>query len=85
MRDGGTPSPVPVYGVSEGFFELFGLPMTQGSGFTPEQHAGNAPPLVVISHRIWRDQFGSDPAIVGKPIRFAELPTTIARRRASGL
>lgn len=77
MREGGSPSPVTVYGVSEGFFELFGLPMTHGSAFMPEHYQGNGPPVVVISHRLWRDQFGSDPAIVGKPVRFLEVSTTI--------
>ncbi|HYN10065.1 MAG TPA: ABC transporter permease [Vicinamibacterales bacterium] len=77
LRDDGTPLRTRVYAVSEGFFELFGLPMTLG-GFTPEQFAANGPPVVVISHPIWRDFFNADPAIVGKPIRFAEFSTTIA-------
>ena len=74
----GLPRRTRVYAVTEGFFELFGLPMTLGPGFTPEQIVENGPPAVVISHRVWRDQFGSDPAIVGKPIRFAEIGTTVA-------
>jgi predicted permease len=86
----GTPQLVKVYGVTEGFFELFGLPMTLG-GFThenflpPPPRQPNAPPagpgpvpVVVISHRVWQDLYNSDPDIVGKPIRFAEIPTTIA-------
>ena len=32
---------------------------------------------IVISHRIWRSLFNGDEQIVGKPIRFAELPGTI--------
>ena len=35
LHDDGTPQHVKVYGVTEGFFELFGLPMTLG-GFTHE-------------------------------------------------
>ena len=81
-----------VYGVTEGFFELFGLPMTLG-GFTHEHFvpAGAAaapqrrstarpsrPPVVVISYRVWQDLYHGDPPIVGKPIRFAEVATTIA-------
>jgi putative ABC transport system permease protein len=77
LRDDGTPLRTRVYAVSEGFFELFGLPMTFG-GFTPEQFAANGPPVVVISHGIWKDLFNSDPGIVGKPIRFAEFSTAIA-------
>jgi len=59
-----TPSRVTVYAVSEGFFELFGLPMTIGGfthdDFTPIQPPPpNAPPqqgplpTVVISPRLW--------------------------------
>jgi putative ABC transport system permease protein len=89
LHQDGTPQHVKIYGVTEGFFELFGLPMTLG-GFThqnfvqpapPQQGAAGpppAPPVVVISHRIWKDLYGSDPNIVGKPIRFAEIATTIA-------
>lgn len=89
LRDDGTPQRIKIYGVTEGFFEMFGLPMTLG-GFVPDNFvppappapnappAPGAPPVVVISHRIWRDMYNSDPAIVGKPIRFAEVATTIA-------
>jgi putative ABC transport system permease protein len=99
LHDDGTPQHVKIYGVTEGFFELFGLPMTLG-GFVHEQFVrpappppppaaagqapGNAPPVpgappvVVISYRVWQDLYRGDPAIVGKPIRFAEIATTIA-------
>jgi len=73
----GTPRRTRVYAVTGGFFEVFGLPMTLGPGFTPDQLVENGPPTAIISHRVWRDEFGSDPAIVGKPIRFAEITTTI--------
>src|SRR5262249_7722931 len=36
------------------------------------------PPTVVISFRIWQDLFGGDSSVVGKPIRFAEIATTVA-------
>ena len=89
LHDDGTPQHVKIYGVTEGFFELFGLPMTLG-GFThqhfipPAPPAPNAPPtpgappVVVISYRMWQDFYHADPAIVGKPIRFVEVATTIA-------
>src|SRR5690349_11952882 len=79
-----TPTRVQVAVVSEGFFELFGLPMTLG-GFKHEDSTPfqppppNAPPqpgpapAVVISTRMWKTLFNNDPAVVGKPIRFAEF------------
>src|SRR5215471_16752750 len=97
LHQDGTPQHVKVYGVSEGFFDLFGLPMTLG-GFThdnfvppppppPPPPAGApapapagpppSPPVVVISYRVWQDLYRGDPNIVGKPIRFAEVATTI--------
>jgi predicted permease len=86
----GTPSHVQVQAVTEGFFELFALPMTMG-GFThddftplpppppnaPPQQQG-PPPAIVISTRFWKDFFKGDPAVVGKPIHFAEFNSTIS-------
>jgi len=93
LSEDDTPSHVKVFAVSEGFFELFGLPMTKG-GFShedfvvfqpPPQQPGAPPqqqqgplPAVVISPRLWRAFFHGDPAIVGKPIRFAEFSTTVS-------
>jgi len=95
LHPDGTPQHVKLYGVTEGFFEVFGLPMTLG-GFTPPDFVPPpppptaapgtqappgpppAPPVVVISYRIWQDLYHGDPAIVGKPIRFAEFASTIA-------
>ena len=88
LHDDGTPEHVKVYGVTEGFFELFGLPMTLG-GFAHEnfvppappppntQPAPGPPPVVVISYRIWQDLYRGDPSVVGKAIHFAEAATTI--------
>ena len=80
MRDDGTPVSVMLAGTAEGFFDVLGLPMTAGRGFTREEltPAGrDAPFLLVISHPAWVRLFGSDPAMVGKAIRFAELPVSI--------
>ena len=84
------PQQVKAYGVTKGFFELFGLPMTRG-GVTddhfapPPPQAPGAPPqqiappirAFVISHRVWQSLYNRDEQIVGKPIRFAETPGTI--------
>ncbi|MET0163580.1 MAG: ABC transporter permease, partial [Vicinamibacterales bacterium] len=66
------PRAVIAHGVSDGFFELFGLPHTLGRGFVPEHYQANGSPAAIISHRLWREVFNSDPAIVGKPLRLAQ-------------
>src|SRR5690348_1239695 len=85
----GTPSHMQAIGVTEGFFELFGLPMTMG-GFSrddftplppPQPNAPpqpGPPPAVVISNRFWKDFYHGDPAVVGKPIHFAEFNSTVS-------
>jgi putative ABC transport system permease protein len=87
LRDNAPPVHADVYLVGEGFFDLFGLPMRLGSDFSHEQQLPVAPgqgqgpgppPLVVLSHRVWTQMFGSDPRIVGKAVRFAEVNTTVA-------
>src|SRR5215510_11135482 len=84
-----TPSHIQFYAVTEGFFELFGLPMTTG-GFAHDDFVPlpppppNAPPqpgpppAVVISVRLWKQLYNNDPAVVGKPIHFAEFNSTIS-------
>jgi putative ABC transport system permease protein len=83
LRDNAPPLKAAVHFVGEGFFELFQLPMTLGSGFTHEQQTPVAqdqrqgqpgpPPVIVLSHHAWTNWFSGDPAIVGKTIRFTEI------------
>jgi putative ABC transport system permease protein len=71
-----TPKAVIAHGVSNGFFELFGLPNTMG-GFAAEHYQQKGPPAVVISHQLWREAYNSDPAILGKTMQLAEVKPTI--------
>jgi putative ABC transport system permease protein len=64
------PRQVTSYGVSEGFFELFGLPMAAGRSFGVEDYAATGGSRVVLSQRAWRTMFGADPHIVGRTIQF---------------
>ena len=78
LRNDGTPLKTKAYAVTEGFFDVFGLPMTLGGYTKPPAPGNNGPPTVIISYRIWQDMYGGDPAVVGKPIRFAEIASTVA-------
>lgn len=88
LADDGTPTNIQAHAVTEGFFELFGLPMTRG-GFRPSDHTPFVfqpgaqpqqlpPPAVVISTRLWQQLYNSDPDVLGKPIRFAEFSSTVS-------
>jgi putative ABC transport system permease protein len=58
------PSPTVRYGVTDRFFDVFGVRMALGRGFEPGERLGR----IVISHRVWRDVFASDADIVGKTV-----------------
>ena len=78
IRSDGTPVQAAVYGVTEGFFDLFRLPMTLGRSFARQENRVQGQPSIgVISHRLWRGVFGSDPALVGRTIRFADGSMTV--------
>jgi hypothetical protein len=63
----GNPLKVLAYGVSEGFFDIFGVPMALGRSFNEEDYglAQTGVPNLIISYPVWRDFFGQNPGIVG--------------------
>jgi predicted permease len=63
------------------FFETLRIPLQLGTGFgTPTGDASRA----VISDRVWRQQFGADPHIIGRTIWLKELPVVVVGVTAAG-
>jgi len=62
--------------VSPNYFAVLGVRPAMGRSFAPEDER-EAHDIVVISHRLWRERFGSDPAVVGRSIRLSERPVTV--------
>jgi putative ABC transport system permease protein len=56
--------------VTEDYFRLFGLPITQGRSFTSDEERPNGAHIVVLSDAFWKSAFGRDPHIIGKVISF---------------
>lgn len=76
VADDGTLTGVAVRAVTAGYFDVFGFPMTLGRAFRADEHlrgAGSSGSVMVVSYRAWVQRFGSDPSIVGRSIRIAEL------------
>ena len=66
--------------VSGNYFEVMGVKPLLGRFFTREE-AGDSPgayPVAVISARLWRDYFHSDPSTAGKTLRVNRHVLTIA-------
>ena len=63
--------------VSHDFFRVLGVAPVLGRGFTGSDERVGAPPVVVLSNRVWREQFSADPGIVGRLIRLNGEGTTV--------
>lgn len=51
--------------VSGNFFQTFGIGSWAGRVLQPSDDVEGAPPVAVMSYRIWKDKYGSDPTVVG--------------------
>ncbi|MEZ5317357.1 MAG: ABC transporter permease [Vicinamibacterales bacterium] len=58
-------------------FPALGRPPALGRGFTAAELAPGGPPVAIISHRVWRDLYGADPAIVGRVVPVNSEPRQI--------
>ncbi len=63
--------------ISAGLFEAVHTPPLLGRAFTSADDRPGAESKVVISHAMWQNRYGSDPKILGKPIRLNGQITTI--------
>jgi len=54
---------------SANFFDVFGVAPANGRLFIPADELAGHEPIVVLSHALWQGTFGSDPGLIGKPIR----------------
>jgi putative ABC transport system permease protein len=61
---------------SGNFFAVIGVSPVLGAGFSSAEFFGRER-VAVISHRLWRDRFGSDPSIIGRPIVLSDDPFVV--------
>ncbi len=61
-------------GVTGSFFSLFGVPAALGRALRPDDERPGAPAVVVLSHGLWRDRFGSDPDVAGGAMFWMAVP-----------
>ena len=64
--------------VTANFFDVLGVPMAMGRGFTSsEAEADRHPDVVVISHGFWQKRLDGDASVVGSPLSFNGRPYTV--------
>src|ERR1700736_5015405 len=63
--------------VTRNFFHVIGLSPQLGRIFSEEEDKVGAPPVVVISDRLWRRAFSADPSVLGRSITLHDQNYTV--------
>src|SRR5580692_9958957 len=73
----GDPERVRTGVVSANYFDLFGVQPLLGRTFLPDDDKLGAPPVLLLSYEYWKNNFGSDPGIVGKTFEMNDKVHTV--------
>jgi putative ABC transport system permease protein len=73
----GDPERVRTGVVSANYFGLFGVQPLLGRTFLPDDDKLGAPPVLLLSYEYWKNNFGSDPGIVGKTFEMNDKVHTV--------
>jgi putative ABC transport system permease protein len=73
----GEPLRVGVTLASSEFFQVLGVPPIRGRTFGPGEDRPGVGSVAVLRHAFWQNRFGSDPAIVGRPLTIDGAPYTV--------
>lgn len=77
LRPDGRPEAVFAARVTEGFFDVLGVPAHRGRLFGPEHHRPGSGNVAAITFDLWRGRFGSNPNMVGSSISLDGEPFTV--------
>jgi putative ABC transport system permease protein len=64
-------------GCTPGMQTMVGNRFQLGRDFLPEEAQPGRDQVVILSNRVWRERFASDPAIIGRQIRLDRRPHTV--------
>jgi predicted permease len=74
---GGDPVKLSAFRISSGYFQVLGLHPAKGREFNfSEERPGNGN-VVILSDRVWRNQFGAAADILGKKVLLESQPYTV--------
>ena len=59
------------------YFSTLGVQAFGGRVFTPDDDRAGAPPVAVLSHRVWQTAYGGDPSVVGSTFIVEGHPLTV--------
>ena len=62
---------------SHDFFNVLGVRIVLGRGFTTNDDRRGAAPVALLTHRYWRQTFNANPAVIGQTILVARKPVAV--------
>jgi len=71
--------------MTPGFFSMQGIPMALGRDFVDEEGQPGNEHVAILTNRLWRERFGSDPHILGKPVRLNAEQYSVVGVLAAGM
>ena len=77
LVNGGTAEFVSGLYVSKEYFTVFGVQPSLGQPFTADEDRTGGPDVTILTHALWRRQFGEDPAVVGRAILLGDKPVRV--------
>ncbi len=80
VRRAGRPEPAQSYPgeyVSGNYFTMFGLTPYAGRSLTAADDQPGAPPVAIMSYRLWQQRYGSDPSVIGSVFDLDQKAFTI--------
>jgi predicted permease len=63
--------------VSGNYFAMFGVNAFAGRTLIPGDDRPDAPPVAVMSYRLWQQKYGSDASVIGSIFNFNNKPFTV--------
>jgi predicted permease len=63
--------------VTGNYFSTLGVRALGGRVFTPDDDKPSAPPVAVLSHRVWQTTYASDPSVVGSTFMLEGHPFSV--------
>jgi predicted permease len=63
--------------VSGNYFAMFGIKAFAGRTIGPNDDRADAPPVAVMSYRLWQEKYGADLAVVGSIFHLSDKPFTV--------
>jgi predicted permease len=77
LSGSGDPVRLQAFRITAGYFRVLGFAPAQGGEFTTDDELPERGRLAILSDRIWRNRFASDPSMIGRTITLNAEPYTV--------